>query len=212
MTKGINVSTSLVRQLTENGVGKRNLLKSYVTSAKRNKLHTAQWYREMHDICAEIADFYKLPLNLVVGIMAVVSPQQNVTSNVNACVKAIGAYRNGAHCENTSIGGYPANKRKAFAMMESGEVFPHLSGDKVVPFYQNIMHYNSPEYVTIDRHAIHLFLYGYNGKCSGALRIDSVSYNLIASVYNDVAAMLGYLPSEFQALTWTIQASANQYI
>lgn len=212
MTKGVNISTTLVRQLTENGIGKRNLLKSYVVSAKGDKLHTALWYREMHEICAEIAEFYGLPLSLVVGIMAVVSPQQNVTSNVNACVKVIAAYRNGAHCENTSIGGYPANKRKAFAMLASAEVFPHLSGDKVVPFYQNIMHYDSPEYVTIDRHAIHLFLYGYNGKSSGALKIDSVAYNLIASVYNEVAAMLGYLPSEFQALTWTIQASANQYI
>ena len=208
----INISTRFVRGIVESGEAFENLCTA-LQIAKANDLERYEtWYTDMHNICIEIAEFYNLPVKLVVGLMAVLSPQTGVTGNVNAVIRVIESYRRGLHCENATIAGYPANKRKAFAMLKTSEVFPHLSGDKVVPFYNNILNYDSPEYVTIDRHAIVLALYGYTGKASGSLKIDSVAYNLIADVYRQVAAEFGYLPSALQAITWTLQAAKNQFI
>lgn len=157
------------------------------------------WYARAHAQCVELAAEFNLPLNLVIGIVAVLSPQTKWTENIRYARNSLLVFTGQVAREDITIGVFPDNLAKAQAMFLTGEVFPHLSGDKVVSFYHNMLDPYGRKYVTIDRHAIQAWQGRYDGGGSSA---TTPGYELISECYRKVAAEFNIAPCQAQAIAW----------
>ena len=187
-------------------VGVENLYRAY--SANGSRHIKTNWYGDALTDCQCIATHYNLSTEIVVAVVAVLSPSIRWHSNLDAACQCIAAFRSGSHPDNTKLSGWPANKRKAFAILAKADP-SLLSGRKVCAFASNILGCEST--VTVDRHMIHLYLYGANGEPSGKLTVGKSAYGLIASAISECANQIGIEPTRFQSIVWQAQAARKAF-
>lgn len=190
----------------------QNFRSVYSAMIKNEKaFELSQWYREAHEICAVLSEHYKIPFEVVAGVMAVTSPQTNVTRNINLTTRLCASYRAGKlHTDDFKY--IPAFIEKAIKMLESGKVFPHLRGDKVVSFYNNII--GNVDCVTLDVHMLNIAINGLSCTLDSNrmdYKVTGNAYTMIADILRLVSSEVGLKPSELQALLWTYCARNNQY-
>ena len=185
-------------------IGVQNLYKAY-TSVPHIR---SDWYVQALEDCQCIAQHYNLSLEIVVSVVAALSPSVRWSVNLEAACQCIAAFRSGSHPDNTKLSGWPANKRKAFAILAKADP-SLLSGRKVCAFASNILGCEST--VTVDRHMIHLYLYGANGEPSGKLTVGKSAYGLIASAISECANQIGIEPTRFQSIIWQAQAARKAF-
>jgi hypothetical protein len=183
--------------------GVQNLYKTYTIVGGHIR---SNWYDQALADCQCIARHYRLSTEIVVAVVAAISPSMRWSQNLDAACQCIAAFRSGSNPDNTKLSGWPANKRKAFAILAEGDP-SLLSGQKVRAFASNIL--GCKETVTVDRHMIHLYLYGANGKASGKYSIGKSAYSLIAKAINECADKIGISPSRFQSVVWQAQAARH---
>ena len=141
------------------------------------------WYARAHDIAREAAD-----VSIGAGILSALSPRMPWKRNVILARQGFVSPLDGGALTGSLV--------KANRILAGEHPLAVLGGLKTRAFYQNILAPSDDVTVTVDTHAI---------KIAGLNR-DSVGkgmYNDIADGYREVAAYVGILPQQIQAITWT---------
>ena len=125
--------------------------------------HGIAWYAEAYEQCRIMADRYDLPIYIVAGVVAALSPNNRWSTNVTNADDLINAWHNDDTPDNVSVCTYNAMKLKAWSILREmpdryeendtlivDEVKTILNGKKIVCFYENIM---GDDTCTIDGHA-----------------------------------------------------------
>ena len=125
--------------------------------------HGIAWYAEAYEQCRIIADRHDLPIYIVAGVVAALSPNNRWSTNVTNADDLITAWHNDDTPDNVSVCTYNAMKLKAWSILREmpdryeendtlivDEVKTILNGKKIVCFYENIM---GDDTCTIDGHA-----------------------------------------------------------
>lgn len=179
--------------------------------------HGIAWYAEAYEQCRVIADRYDLPIYIVVGVVAALSPNNRWSINVTNADDLINAWHNDDTPDNVSVCTYNAMKLKAWSILEQmpdryeendtlivDEVKTILNGKKIVCFYENIM---GDDTCTIDGHARNI---AYNERVNltdNKTSIGVKEYANLQDAYRIAASrckvngrrMKAY---ELQAITW----------
>jgi len=125
--------------------------------------HGIAWYAEAYEQCRIIADRHDLPIYIVAGVVAALSPNNRWSTNVTNADDLITAWHNDDTPDKVSVCTYNAMKLKAWSILREmpdryeendtlivDEVKTILNGKKIVCFYENIM---GDDTCTIDGHA-----------------------------------------------------------
>lgn len=164
------------------------------------------WYARAQSECMEIAQRHTLPLQIVVGVVAALSPNNKWERNVSNADALCAAFLNGDALESVKVSTYHAMKSKAWAILEDGpstveEIVQALNGQKIVAFFRCIMGENT---CCVDGHALNIW-------CDERQPLTSDKTNLTKKLYAEVAADYakagnkhGIPAYEMQAITWTV--------
>jgi hypothetical protein len=167
------------------------------------------WYDNAHHFCFDLAVKYNLPVGLVVGCLAVLSPQCEWSTNKLA-VESILAIGQSFHQV------FPKNIKKAKAIVED-KIAPIVImgggryGQKVRSFYDNILHPYSSPLVTVDTHAIRAAFGGYSVTKKQLRWVfeSKIGYSTVQSAYQEVAIDRNLQPHRLQAAIW-LYVKANK--
>lgn len=188
----------------ENIIAVYNAVVAQSTSAEL--VNASNWYAIAHKWCADVAQAYGLTVSQVAGITAAMSPQISWDKNKLQTILLIQKMRNGE--ELTGLMAYKVNVEKARRIYMGENALDVLGGKKVRSFYGNLMLDDST--VTIDRHALHIALYGCgNEEKSGSITPTDKLYDIAQSAYVTAANILGITPYSLQSITWTFKARNN---
>jgi len=174
------------------------------------------WYAEAYEECRQIADEYNLPVYVVVGVVAALSPNNRWSTNVTNARDLVDAFVNGRDMDSVSVCTYGAMKRKAWEILdlfthpdyerryETYAMKEHLNGRKIVCFYENIM---GEDTCTIDGHARNI---AYNERVNltdNKTNIGVKEYANLQEAYRQAAKRCTvngrrFKAYELQAVTW----------
>ena len=169
-------------------------------------VNAANWYPIAHKWCADVASAYGLTVSQVAGITAAMSPQISWDKNKLQTILLIQKMRNNE--ELTGLMAYKVNVNKAARIYNGENALDVLGGKKVRSFYGNLMLDDST--VTIDRHALHIALYGTaNEEKSGSITPTDKLYDIAQNAYATAAKILGVTPYSLQSITWTYKAQSG---
>ena len=151
------------------------------------------WYHTAYLECLRLSRLYFVPLDVVVAIVAVMSPLLNWDRNIGAAVDVLeGRYPK-------SVFGKNANK--AMAILRTWDIPAYLRGPKVNNFYSNILNAADPmsdtDCVTIDTWAAKIW--GWVPKNMG---VNPKEYEVIKADYLAAAESVNVEPKKFQAALW----------
>jgi hypothetical protein len=178
-----------------------NITHYYLSAIQAKQDHAGTWYRDAHDECKVIAEYYDIPFETFVGVVAALSPQMNWKYNVREAVVLV---------KGGNPLGYGKNIQKAKVILAGAPPLDVLGGNKVRSFYQNILSAGEDDkYVTIDTWALRIACD--DVKYSG--RITDKQYARLCKSYQHVADRFGVLATELQAITWVhVRSLVNQKI
>jgi hypothetical protein len=191
---------------------KNRILKVWNMVPKAERL---DWYQDANDLAKEIGKMYMSNYSrksltedqatmIAAGVIAALSPMKRWEANVQ-CAKDL--------IETGDCGHIGHLKTKATNIMAIGcvpyghntdvesKIMDILNGKKIQAFFQNIIHPNGHEYVTIDRHAISIAL----GKWiddSMQNGITDIQNKFLQDCYKYAADSVGVSPLQMQAVTW----------
>ena len=166
------------------------------------------WYAEAYEECRTMADKHDLPIHVVVGVVAALSPNNRWTTNVSNAADLIQAWRERRPMDSVSVCTYSAMKRKAWSILDilpcQDEVKVILNGRKIVCFYENIM---GEDTCTIDGHARNI---AYNERVNltdNKTNIGVREYANLQEAYRQAAKRCTvngrkFKAYELQAVTW----------
>lgn len=156
-------------------------------------LASRDWYTVARNDCQTLAERVNLPLKVIVGIVAALSPGLNWTLNVGAALRLI----SGVKCP-----AYGANVKKGKQILFGEDPLDVLGGQKVRSFYRNIISCgNNCSSVTIDRWAVKVAIgkHAWNEELSAP---TPKHYERLEDAYKQVSRDLGIPVTELQAITW----------
>lgn len=186
-----------------------NIAQVYEVSAQREDYQAlVSWYDNARAFCAQLAAEHNLTVNQVAAVVAVVSPQLSWEKNKLTARRIIENFFNGAPM--TGVIAYPANIAKALRILQGEAPESVVSGPKVTSFYNNIL--GNASSVTVDRHALHIALYGLAGESekSGSITPTNKLYAVVADAYKIVADAVNLQPAQVQSVTWSFKAQTAQ--
>lgn len=169
----------------------QNIRDAYNQVSRTDVLEGKDWYRTARQFAQELSELSGLPLDVVIGVIAVVSPGTNWNQNMIIATQIVG------NSDKVSCR-YWLNVIKARKIIQNSEVFPTLKGNKVTRFYRNISNPDTSMDVTVDRWALRTALNDYS---LTAVKNDK-EYWMVEQAFREVASEIGLLPSELQAILW----------
>ena len=186
-----------------------NFLRAYrlMGSPKSNN-----WYGRQKEHIREVAEFLGISTKLLTGLVAVTSPNNGwylqrkdgteKYPNLDGAIQIAVAYLRGEHMEKgiAHIGTMTRNRKKAWKMMETGKVFPHLSGQKVIAFFQDLMDARSNS-VVVDRHVIKAGINNFNATKKEIMSLSHYR-DFFREVLYELARDEDIEPSGLQATIW----------
>lgn len=174
------------------------------------------WYANAQKQAQDLSTWYGLPLEIVVGVIAALSPNNKWERNIANARDMIHAYIDGDDIDSFKVSTYHAMKRKAWSILETGAseepqpaadwVKVILNGRKIVAFYECIMGEDS---CCIDGHARNIYYNERVGLTHVKTNIGVKEYATITSAYSKAARALSkggrtYHAYEVQAITWVV--------
>lgn len=131
-----------------------NILAIYKMATPEEKRDGIVWYANALSECNRIAIDIDVPLHIVTGVCAALSPNNKWDRNIINARDLCQAFIKGDDIDSVKVSTYHAMKRKAWAILEAlpdhDGVISILNGQKIVSFYRNIM---GDDTCTIDGHA-----------------------------------------------------------
>ena len=184
-----------------------NILTVFQLATPEEIEHGVTWYASAHCQCLDISENLDLPLNVVVGVVAALSPNNKWERNVENARDLCTAYINGDSMESVKVSTYGRMKEKAWSILESNPTYDEtikiLNGQKIVCFYQNIMGENT---CTVDGHAYNIY-HASRQSLTGSISIGKIEDHLIQDAYRKAGKSVlvhgrELTAYEMQAVTW----------
>jgi hypothetical protein len=180
---------------------KSNILNIYNQATEQEIKDGLDWYNKANTDClAVLAHFphQAYNINSVAGITAALSPRNKWARNIIDTYSLLTD-------SNSKVGTFNANKAKALAIKNlifatKTEVLDCLGGEKVRSFYQNILDPQDTTIVTVDGHAIGVWL----GSRATSVSAAGDAYTTIQDAYIRTANELEIIPNQLQAITWLV--------
>ena len=185
-----------------------NILAIYRLANPDEVKHGMTWYHQARCECQKIADQQKIPLHIVVGVVAALSPNNKWDRNITNAEDLIVAYLAGDHIESVKVSTYHKMKEKAWSILEAmpdhDGVITILNGQKIVSFYRNIM---GDDTCTIDGHARNIAYAERVGLTDDKTNIGVKEYRTLQAEYVQAAKRTrvngrALKAFELQAMTW----------
>ena len=96
-----------------------NILKMYRLATPEEKRDGVVWYAEAYAQCNRIAIDLEVPVHIVTGVVAALSPNNKWDRNVSNAHDLIGAFTNGDDIDDVKVSTYHTMKRKAWSILEA---------------------------------------------------------------------------------------------
>ena len=170
-----------------------NIRAYYLLSTQNEKVVGLSWYRNARNACTRLAKIYSLPLSVVVGILAALSPRNKWIRNVSDTEQLI------LLGSSATVSTFNSNKDKALRILNGEPPLDVLSGNKVISFYKCVNFLGTDE-VCVDSHA--LGVAKGNGERLKSRHVTDSDYFTIVKAYQEVASVLEIEPKQLQAITW----------
>ena len=182
----------------------KNILKVYAQATPAEIESGVVWYQDAQDTCVHMSDKHEIPLRVVVGVLAALSPNNKWVRNVKDADDLITAFLNGDGVESVAPCTYKKMRDKAWVIMETmpeddQHVLRILNGQKIVSFFSNIMGHDT---CTIDGHARNIYYGKRHNLTSNLTNIGKREYAKLQDAYNVAAKKLNLKAYELQAITW----------
>ena len=104
----------------------RNILKVYKQCTEEEIAHGMTWYADAKSYAYDICDKYELPLHIVVGVKAALSPTNSWYMNLRNADDMCKVFTEGGYVEDCKPSTYNTMRDKAWSILQS---MPHTSGD-----------------------------------------------------------------------------------
>lgn len=162
-----------------------------------------QWYGDAHALCCQLAEAYphlKLSPAHVAGIIAVLSPVKSWEQNIEQAIEVL-------ETGDTRGLGHSRDSAQLIRFGFDPTVVVDRTGEnlKVQSFYRNIAMPEHSEEVTLDRHMWTLMLDDYTAVKKAHLYFTRQEYAWGTEGIQKIAANLGIMPHQLQAITWLVQ-------
>ena len=133
----------------------RNILKVFAQCTDAELQHGLTWYSDAKQNAQNIADKYQLPLHVVIGVIAALSPTNSWEMNIRNADTMCRIFVDGGYVEDTKPSTYKTMRDKAWSILQT---MPHniddvafiLNGPKITDFAYCIM---GNDVCVIDGHA-----------------------------------------------------------
>lgn len=174
-----------------------NIIATYNRATEDQRLKGKQWYPVAHDLATMLADG---DTRKGAGVIAALSANKSWTENTKIATRAFASGKATGHVKDAIL--------KATRIMNGADPADVLPMSlKTGNFYRCILDPSDPDAVVIDRHAHDIALGRPLGNADRGLSSKG-RYDALAGAYRAAAARLGILPSELQAITWTVQVES----
>lgn len=183
-----------------------NLEKVFKSIKKSEINQNKNWYKTASIYANYLSNKFCIDYDKICGVISALSPACSWSQNKKDTEKMIFCYANDLNYNDFNFSTYGANVGKAWSILKYNgkdilnSFFSLKTGSKTYNFFMNILQPENNNFVTIDRHAIAIFL---GQKKSGSKAITPKQYRDIANVYIESAANVGLLPCQFQAILWS---------
>jgi hypothetical protein len=187
-----------------------NIIKIYKLATPEEKRDGIVWYVNAFADCKRIALDTKVPVHIVVGVVAALSPNNKWDRNIVNAKDLIEGYLNGEHVESIKVSTYHAMKHKAWsildAMPDEDGVSLILNGQKITSFYRNIMGHDT---CTVDGHARNIYYGVRHGLTDDKSNVGKREYFEISQAYVKAGKRVrvngrSLKAFEIQAITWVV--------
>jgi len=185
-----------------------NILATYKMATPEEKRDGIVWYADALRDCTRIALDTCVPLHIVVGVVASLSPNNKWERNIINAKNLIHAHVNGDGMDSIKVSTYHTMKRKAWSILEAmpdhDGVIDILNGQKIVSFYRNIV---GDDTCTIDGHARNIAYAERVGLTNDKTNIGVKEYRTLQAEYVQAAKRTrvngrALKAFELQAITW----------
>ena len=188
-------------------MSKHNIRKMYkyaLANLTEQELDNAKhWYDEAQQEARAIAERLDMPVYIVVGVMAALSPNNKWERNIVNAEELCKAFQDGQGMDSVKVSTYHKMKEKAWNILtEFGDydrVVEQLKGQKIVAFFRNIM---GEDDITIDGHARNIYYNERVGLTDAKTSIGKKEYVKLQKEYLTVAKEFDMLGRQMQAITW----------
>ena len=188
----------------------QNILNIYKLATPSEKKDGIAWYLKALVEAENMAIKFDIPVNIVVGVIASLSPNNKWDRNLINASDTIQAFLNGDSIESFKVSTYNKMKEKAWYILETmpnhEETITILNGQKIVSFYRNIM---GDDTCTVDGHAYNIWRNERFGLTTDKTNIGKKLYNDIQTDYVEASKLVRVNGKklkafEMQAITWVV--------
>ena len=185
-----------------------NILAIYKLATPEEKRDGIVWYADALRDCTRIATDLELPVHIVTGVCAALSPNNKWDRNIVNARDLCAAFVNGDGMDSVKVSTYHKMKSKAWCILEAmpdhDGVIAILNGQKIVSFYNNIM---GDDTCTIDGHARNIAYGERVGLTDDKTNIGVKEYRTLQTDYVSAAKRTrvngrALKAFELQAITW----------
>jgi len=182
----------------------KNIIAIYKLANPSEVKHGLTWYINAHADCKRIATQLELPINIVIGVVSALSPNNKWERNIVNAEDLCKAFLNGQDMDSIKVSTYHKMKQKAWHILETmpnyEETITILNGKKIISFYRNIS--GDETDITIDGHARNIYYNDRQGLTTPNTSIRKLEYLDIQKAYLRASKKLGIKAYELQAITW----------
>jgi hypothetical protein len=183
----------------------RNILKVYRQATPQEHKAGLAWYAKARADAVAISITHDIPLRVVVGVIAALSPNNKWERNVKDADMMIAAFLAGEPVEACKPCTYTKMRDKAWAILAAipecdDDIVSILNGQKIVSFFCNIM--GQDKTVTIDGHAYNIAMGKRVSLTDSETSMSKSVYKGMQEAYGRAAKRAGLKVYELQAITW----------
>ena len=187
-----------------------NIIKIYKLATPEEKRNGIVWYANAYSDCNRIAIDLSVPVHIVTGVVAALSPNNKWDRNVTNARELIQAFVNGDGMDSVKVSTYHTMKNKAWSILEKMPdyegVIVLLNGQKIVSFYRNIM---GDDTCTVDGHAKNIYYGERHGLTDDRTNVGKKEYKTISDAYVKAGKRVrvngrSLKAFEIQAITWVV--------
>ena len=187
-----------------------NIIKIYKLATPEEKRDGIVWYANAYSDCNRIALDLSVPVHIVTGGVAALSPNNKWNRNVTNARELIQAFVNGDDMDSVKVSTYHTMKKKAWSILEDMPnhegVIVLLNGQKIVSFYRNIM---GDDTCTVDGHAKNIYYGERHGLTDDRTNVGKKEYKTISDAYVKAGKRVrvngrSLKAFEIQAITWVV--------
>lgn len=187
-----------------------NIIKIYKLATPEEKRDGIVWYANAYSDCNRISLDLSVPVHIVTGVVAALSPNNKWDRNVTNARELIQAFVNGDGMDSVKVSTYHTMKKKAWSILEDMPdhegVIVLLNGQKIVSFYRNIM---GDDTCTVDGHAKNIYYGERHGLTDDRTNVGKKEYKTISDAYVKAGKRVrvngrSLKAFEIQAITWVV--------